>query len=98
MYMTSDVQKRAIKEAARVLKPKGRIHIWDSDIASAAFEPYIVDLDIAWDSNKVHTSYGIVKGKTQNSVSIMSFMKSCGLILEHFSAKENHFYICGFKE
>ncbi|MDI9497644.1 MAG: class I SAM-dependent methyltransferase [Bacillota bacterium] len=98
MYMTRDVQAEAIREAARVLKRGGRIHIWDSDIASVGREPYAVDLDIIWDGNCVHTSYGIVKGETQSSTDVMRILRECGFQPERHVLTENHFFICGCKD
>lgn len=97
MFMTSDVQKAAISEAARVLKKGGRIHIWDSNFVSAGTEPYIVDLDIIWDSNAVHTSYGIVKGEGQNSKDIVRTLEGNRIELECCLKEEGHFFICGLK-
>lgn len=98
MYMTSDARKAAISEAARVLRKGGRIYIWDSDILSADTEAYGVDLDIIWDGNAVHASYGIVNGEIQNSEAIVQILKSNLFSLECCLMTENHFYICGIKE
>ncbi|MDI9468574.1 MAG: class I SAM-dependent methyltransferase [Bacillota bacterium] len=99
MYMTADVQEKALAEAARVLKRGGQIHIWDSDIHSSSLEPYVVDLDILWDGEvQVHTSYGIVKGETQSSESVAGVLSRNGFLLEHHVMEKNQFFICGRKE
>ncbi len=98
MYMTSDVHKKAISEAARVLKKGGHIHIWDCDIYSAGTEPHIVNLDIVWDNNKVHTSYGIVKGEMQSFESVVGILKNNNILPEYHFRNDNHFFICGLKK
>ena len=40
MFMNTEDQKRAVLEAARVLKNNGEFHIWDCDILSAYPEPF----------------------------------------------------------
>lgn len=98
MFMTKDVREAAISEAARVLKKGGRIHIWDSNFVSAGTEPYIVDLDIIWDNNSVHTSYGIAKGEGQNSKDIVRILEDNRIFVAHCLMTEGHFFICGLKE
>lgn len=99
MYMKNDVQKEAIKEATRVLKRGGRIYIWDSNIDSTSMnEPYVVNLDIVWGGNSVHTSYGIVKGEKQNIEEILGVLYSNGILIENCVQTENHFFVCGVKK
>lgn len=99
MYMTNDIQKEAIKEATRVLKRGGRIYIWDSNIDSTSRnEPYVVNLDIVWGDNSVHTSYGIVKGETQNIEEILRVLYINGMLIENCVKTENHFFVCGLKK
>lgn len=97
MYMKSEIQIKAISEAARVLKSGGRVHIWDSEFKSIASEPYISHLDIVWENEAVHTSYGIIKDENQSAEDILGFLKSSGLSLESFLMTENHFFIRALK-
>ena len=79
MYMTKETQRKAIREAARVLKEGGRMCIWDCTILSAYPDPFVVDLDIQIANKKIHTSYGIVKQDKQSSVSISQLLKDAAL-------------------
>ena len=79
MYMNRDEQKKALGEAARVLRPGGEIHLWDTDIDSAYPEPFVVDLEIVTDRFSVHTSYGIMKKDTQDADTILRDLNDLGL-------------------
>ena len=46
MYMNRPIQKAALSEAVRVLKPGGRQLIWDCEIVSAYAEPFLAELDV----------------------------------------------------
>lgn len=93
MYMTEETQQKAINEAARVLKKDGIACIWDSDIQSAYPDPFSVDLDICSGQIAVHTSYGIVKDESQDSVTILRFLKQANLSVESLQEANGHFYI-----
>jgi ubiquinone/menaquinone biosynthesis C-methylase UbiE len=97
MYMTRETQEKAIREAARVLKPGGKIYIWDADIQSAYPDPYVVDLVILSEQKTIRTSYGIVKNETQNCDSVIQFLESNGLIVEYTHKKEGQFFIVSQK-
>ena len=77
--MTKETQRKAIREAARVLKEGGKMCIWDCTILSAYPDPFVVDLDIQLVDKRIHTSYGIVKPDTQSSDSISQLLKNAGL-------------------
>lgn len=97
MYMTKDTQKKAISEAARVLKQGGRLLIWDSQFPVAHPDPHIVDLDIHFADKTIHTSYGIVKDEEQRFEDIVSFIKTnrLGLVLKEMM--DDHFFISASK-
>lgn len=97
MYMTKDTQKRAISEAARVLKQGGRMFIWDSQFPAAHPDPHIVHLDIHFADKTIHTSYGIVKDEEQRLEDFVHFIKLNRLRLEHISKEDDHFFISASK-
>lgn len=98
MYMTEEVQRKSICEAARVLKAGKLMSIWDCDISSAFSEPFIVDLDIKTDNNTIHADYGIVKKDTQSSDSIIHILEQEGFSIEYFQKKDGQFHIQCKKE
>lgn len=98
MYMTKETQRKAIREAARVLKEGGRMCIWDCTILSAYPDPFVVDLDIQIANKKIHTSYGIVKQDKQSSVSISQLLKDAGLYIISLIAEGGQFSIQCIKE
>lgn len=80
MFMDTDVQEKAIAEAARVLIPGGLLHIWDCDIESAYPEPFCISLEIQLPNEHISTTYGVGKLGTQNEDSISSLCTEAGLI------------------
>lgn len=97
MYMTNETQRKAIGEAARVLKQGGRMFIWDSKFPVAYPDPYIVHIDIHFGLKNIRTSYGIVKNEAQKYEDIVNFIISNGLSLEHNSKTDDHFFISARK-
>lgn len=97
MYMNRDEQRKALGEAARVLRPGGKIHLWDTDIDAAYPEPFVVDLEIVTDRFSVHTSYGIVKKDAQDADTILRDLHDLGLKRCRCEKKEGQFRIVGEK-
>ena len=98
MYMTEETQRKAICEAARVLKAGGTMCIWDCTILAAYPDPFIVDLDIQFVDKRIHTSYGIVKSDTQSSDSIIQLLKNAGLNIISLKEEGGQFSIQCIKE
>ena len=94
MYMNGDTQKRSIQEALRVLRPGGRLLIWDSDIHSVYPDPYIVDLDIVSERVNIHTTYGVVKNETQDQKRILGYLEEAGQHVFRVSEADEQFCIC----
>lgn len=81
MFMGGEEQRRALLEAARVLKPGGEMHIWDCDIVSAYPEPFCVDVGVQLPGEEIHTTYGIGKRDGQDEASITRMCLDAGLRL-----------------
>lgn len=95
MYMDKPTQKRAIAEAARVLKPGGQLHLWDAEIAAAEPEPFLIDLDISLPAERIHTTYGIVKPDArQDARHFIDLCETAGLSLSAHTGQDGCFYLC----
>lgn len=81
MYMNMQEQEAAIREAVRVCKENGSIHIWDCEIESAYPVPFTVDLSIRLPHETINTTYGIVKKDTQSKEIVVSLCEKAGLTI-----------------
>lgn len=81
MFMGREERRKALLEAARVLKPGGELHIWDCDIVSAYPQPFCVDVGVQLPGEEVHTTYGIGKREGQDEASITRMCEDAGLRL-----------------
>ena len=93
MYMQREEQRQALREAARVLRPGGRLYIWDAEILSAYPEPFCAELDISLPGEQIHTTYGVVKMDTQDRASIEEMCVAAGLLAVDTRAQAGHFYL-----
>lgn len=59
MYLPRKHRADAVREAYRALRPGGRLHVWDADIAEACL--FCVELDIDAAGTSVHTIYGVYR-------------------------------------
>ena len=76
MYMPRDTQARAIAEAARVLKPGGRLAIWDCEIERAFPEPHLAELELDIAGEQLNVTYGIIDPDARQSAD--TFVRLCG--------------------
>ena len=82
MYMGKETQKKALGEAARVLKQGKQLVIWDTAIDSAYPEPFLVELEIDANGKRIHTTYGVVKSDgAQDSSRFIDLCREIGLEL-----------------
>ncbi|MDD7445972.1 MAG: class I SAM-dependent methyltransferase [Clostridiales bacterium] len=93
MYMTEEEQRRALGEAARVLKRGGCICIWDTEIDSAYPEPFEIELDIRVKDTVIHTVYGVVKRGRQSFGTIQQFLQCAGMDIAAAEKKGAQFYM-----
>lgn len=93
MYMAEDIQRKAINEAARVLKPGGNIIIWDCEIDSAYPEAFVVDLEIRSGNTAINTYYGIIKNEKQDLDSIIKLLQNAEVNVESIQKENGQFYI-----
>ena len=95
MYLSAEEQVLAVREAFRVLKSGGRLHIWDAVIESAYPAPFLVELNIDAAGETVHTTYGIIKtDAAQNMESIVLLCESCGFTFINGQKYDGVFSIC----
>lgn len=93
MYMNRPVQSAAIAEAVRVLKPGGRLLLWDCEIACAYPEPFLAELDVRWAHERVCTTYGVVKSDPQSMEDFLNLCRGNGLTLLKTETASGHFYL-----
>ncbi len=93
MFMGAAEQKRAVLEAARVLKDGGELHIWDCDIPSAYPEPFCVDVVVTLPGECVSATYGIGKQDAQSKDSLIQICVSAGLVKIAESESKCGFYL-----
>ena len=92
MYFSKEDQKRAIFEAARVLRPGGTLQIWDAKIAAA--DPFLIDLQIDLCNEHVCTSYGVYKENAkQNANDIAERCQQAGFRLVRKEEREEWFFL-----
>ena len=94
LFMDRDTQAQAIREAARVLRPGGCLHIWDTPVVQAAPEPFLIDLDIDIAGTMLHTTYGIIKeDAVQSAAGFTAMAKAAGLAPETAEMDGRTFYL-----
>lgn len=94
MYMDKEKHEPALREAKRVLRRGGKLHIWDAEIELAEPEPFFAELDVFTGSEHIHTTYGVVKPNAkQNAAYFLLLCKGLGLELVKREDLNGHFYL-----
>lgn len=93
MFMDAATQRAAIREAARVLKPHGTLHIWDAEIESAYPVPFCIELLIDTEGQPIHTTYGVGKLDVQSAESLRLFCLESGLVPVRQETTGDCFYL-----
>ena len=94
MFMLRGDQDRVLREAARVLRAGGCLHIWDEEFPAAFPEPFVAELDVRMEDSCIHTAYGIVKNEGQSCRDILWMAEEAGLNAVRSVCGDGHFYIC----
>lgn len=85
MSFLKSEHRNVVSEITRVLKPKRRLHLWDTEIKEA--NPFLIDLDIDIDESSLHTTFGVYKDNDafQDADYFNKIMRYFGilLIVEH---------------
>ena len=92
MFIKKEYHGKVIKEAYRVLKDGGSLHIWDSNIDKA--NPFLVNLNINANGTIIDTTYGIYKEDAfQDKDYFKCICEEVGLNLINESLENKQFYI-----
>jgi len=92
MYMSRKTKEKAIYEINRVLKFGGKLYVWDAEIISAEREPFLTELDIDADGEKIHTTYGVMGDEiTQNAEYFIELCLENGMTLLEKFEHDGHF-------
>ena len=93
LYLEAGLRMDVLREAFRVLKPKGQLYIWDAAIGTA--DPVLVELDIDANGTSVHTAYGAVKDEAeQDADSYIRLAESVGFKTTGAESKNGQFRLC----
>lgn len=93
MYMTAEQQRMALREAARVLRPGGMLHVWDAAFPAPYPEPFLAEMDIDAAGMPIRTTYGVIKLDGQSADSIAAMAEAAGLALAGREEQEQHFLL-----
>lgn len=90
MYLSREHRANALGEAYRVLRPGGRLHVWDAEFAEA--HPFCAELDIDAAGAPVHTTYGVYRDDAaQDAGAITNIARKAGFRLLDWRTEDGQF-------
>ncbi len=97
MYFTKETRPQAFQEAARVLKPGGKFHLWDviiPPISDSTKIWFVMPITIKLPNEEVQTGYGVRwEGREQTLDDYIQLAKQTGLKVLSKKTKDQTFYI-----
>ena len=93
LYMDAEGQRRAIAEAARVLRTGGSLCIWDTETADGE-PPYLAELDVDAAGQTIRVSYGVIKDDAgQTMERTVRLCEEAGLHVVQAERMEKQFFV-----
>jgi len=98
MYIEKEKHKKVFSELFRVLKPKGRLYLWDTVIEKnvSSYQVFIIHLKILLPSQIIKTGYGVAY-KEQDMDYYAKALIDAGFEIELKETDNNMFYIVAQK-
>ncbi len=94
MYLAPEDRPAVFAEAARVLRPGGRLHVWDAGYGSASPGPHLVELEIDAAGEPISTTYGVLGGGMElSSGELLRCAENAGLSPVSKARHGEHFYL-----
>ena len=94
MYIPNHQKPKVLAETHRVLRPGGRLHIWDADIPEKSGDKkhYVIPLKIVMPDETVETGYG-TSLKKQNAKTLRELAEEAGFNTTKEETGEHTFYL-----
>lgn len=94
LFIRRDLYDAVLAEAVRVLRPGGKLHIWDCCVTTAYPEPFFTELDVDANGTRLHPAYGVVKENAeQNAATFTTLCQKYGLRLTDARIGKENFYL-----